>query len=133
MNPALLTGVFKIGEQLIKKWFPDPEEANKRFVEFNSMMANNQLRVTELQAAVIEAETRSESWLACNWRPLTMLTFVVLIAAHWLGFSAPNLSEDERLALIELVKIGLGGYVLGRSAEKGIKAWKNGNIQQPTN
>ena len=53
-----------------------------------------------------------------------MLTFVGLIVAHWLGFTAENLSEGQVLALLGIVKVGLGGYVVGRSVEKGIKTWK---------
>ena len=53
-----------------------------------------------------------------------MLTFVALIAAHWLGWTAPNLAQEEITGLIELVKIGLGGYVVSRGAEKAISEWK---------
>jgi len=41
-----------------------------------------------------------------------------LIVARWLGWSAPNLGEAEVLKLWDIVEIGLGGYVIGRSAEK---------------
>ena len=47
-----------------------------------------------------------------------MLVFVSLIVARWLGWSAPNLSQAEALKLWDIVEIGLGGYVIGRSAEK---------------
>ena len=47
-----------------------------------------------------------------------MLTFVALIVARWLGWSAPNLAEAVALKLWDIVEIGLGGYVIGRSAEK---------------
>jgi len=47
-----------------------------------------------------------------------MLVFVALIVARWLGWSAPNLGEAEVLKLWDIVEIGLGGYVIGRSAEK---------------
>ena len=33
-------------------------------------------------------------------------------------WSAPNLAEAEALKLWDIVEIGLGGYVIGRSAEK---------------
>lgn len=49
---------------------------------------------------------------------MSMLVFVALIVACWLGWSAPNLSETEALKLWDIVEIGLGGYVIGRSAEK---------------
>lgn len=47
-----------------------------------------------------------------------MLSFVGLIGSHWYGFTAENLTETQILSMFELVKIGLGGYVIGRSAEK---------------
>ncbi len=47
-----------------------------------------------------------------------MLTFMSLIAARWMGWTAPGMSESEYLSLYDLMKIGLGGYVVGRSAEK---------------
>jgi hypothetical protein len=47
-----------------------------------------------------------------------MLTFGALIVARWLGYSAPGISEAEVLKLWDIVQLGLGGYVIGRSAEK---------------
>jgi hypothetical protein len=47
-----------------------------------------------------------------------MLTFTALIVALWLGYSAPGISEAEVLKLWDIVQLGLGGYVIGRSAEK---------------
>jgi hypothetical protein len=47
-----------------------------------------------------------------------MLVFCGLIVARWFGWAAPNLSEAEYLKLWSIVEFGLGGYVLGRSAER---------------
>lgn len=81
-------------------------------------------KTDQLRGNIIIAEAQGDSWLQRNWRPITMLVFVALIVAHWLGWSAPGLTEQERLAVFEIIKIGLGGYVVGRSVEKGIKSWK---------
>lgn len=70
------------------------------------------------QRDVIVAEAQSESWITRNWRPLTMLTFVSLLVAKWFGWTAPGISEDQQLALLDIIKYGLSGYVAGRSAEK---------------
>ena len=51
-----------------------------------------------------------------------MITFTALIVARWLGWSAPNLQPTEYLELWAIVKLGLGGYVIGRSAEKIVEA-----------
>jgi hypothetical protein len=76
---------------------------------------------SEIQAAaseIVRTEAASQHWLAANWRPLTMLIFVTLIVARWFGWSAPGLSEAEAIKLWGIVEIGLGGYVIGRTAEK---------------
>lgn len=75
-------------------------------------------KLLEAKSNVITAEAQGQSWIQRNWRPLTMLTFVGLIVAHWLGFTAENLSEAEVLSLLGLVKIGIGGYITSRGVEK---------------
>lgn len=78
----------------------------------------------EAQTSIIVAEANSESWIARNWRPLTMLTFVALVVAKWLGITVAGIPESIELELMALIKVGLGGYVVGRSAEKVAKVWK---------
>lgn len=78
----------------------------------------------EAQKSIIVAEANGQGALQRNWRPVTMLFFVGLVGAHWLGFTPENLPETQVIALLEIVKIGLGGYVFGRSAEKVATAWK---------
>jgi hypothetical protein len=60
----------------------------------------------------------SSGILARTWRPLTMLVFVALIVARWLGFVRPDISEAEVLAMWSVVQYAMGGYVVGRSLEK---------------
>ena len=43
---------------------------------------------------------------------------VALITADWLGFTASNLTHEMKLKLYDIIQLGLGGYVIGRSAEK---------------
>ncbi|MYE06344.1 MAG: hypothetical protein F4Y04_03840 [Chloroflexi bacterium] len=69
-------------------------------------------------ASTIRAEAASSHWLAANWRPLVMLIFAGLMVAHWLGRTPENLSEAQVLELMNIIKISLGGYVVGRSVEK---------------
>ena len=66
------------------------------------------------KTAIILAEASSASWLARNWRPITMLTFLALVCADSFGWLAFRLAEQAWT----LLQIGLGGYVVGRSAEK---------------
>ena len=79
-----------------------------------------QLEQTRLQVRgqAVQAEASGESWLQRNWRPLTMVWFSFLVGAYWFGYTPENLSEEAVLSLFGLIKLGLGGYVIGRSAEK---------------
>jgi len=120
----ILGGLMDMGKQLIGSWFPDPDEADKKQLEFLAIIQSGKLKELEAAASVITTEANSESWITRSWRPITMLTFVALVAAHWLGYTAPNITPDEIASLLDIVKIGLGGYMVSRGAEKSIKEWK---------
>lgn len=109
LNP--LSAVAEFGGKVIDKFFPDAGEADKRQLEA-------MLTTFTAQAGIITKEAASQHWLAANWRPLTMLTFVGLIVARMFGYTAEGISEAEYIELWSLVKIGLGGYVAGRTVEK---------------
>ena len=116
----VLSGLFSVIEKAVE----DKDQAAAIKARLQEMVLTGQMREIEEAAANIRAEATGDSWLQRSWRPLTMLTFVSLIVAKWLGFTAPGVTEAVELALFEIIKIGLGGYVVGRSVEKGIKVWK---------
>lgn len=111
MSLEPLTAALDAGKTIIDKIWPDAGEAERQKVQ----MA---LAIFAGQSAIVQAEAMSEHWLAACWRPVLMLTFGGLIVARWLGWSAPNITEAEVLKLWSIVELGLGGYVIGRSAEK---------------
>ena len=121
---AALTAISGLLGKAIDKAFPDKTKANELKAQIDAQLISMDLEQLKAATSIITAEASGESWLQRNWRPMTMLTFVTLVVAHWLGWTAENLTEDQTLALLEIVKIGLGGYVVGRSAEKAIKTWK---------
>ncbi len=111
----------KVAGTVAERVFPDPEHELKRLELQQALQAAVLERTSEIERAaaeVVKAEAQGQSWLQRTWRPITMLVFVGLIVARWLGWSAPNLGEAEVLKLWDIVEIGLGGYVIGRSAEK---------------
>ena len=120
----------EIGLGLIEKLIPDPEQKAKAKLKLLSLEQDGQLREIEEKAKVVIAEAQSEHKLAAIWRPLTMLMFAAIVANNYILYpylslfweSAPSL--DLPPDLWDLLKIGLGGYVVGRSTEKAVKAWK---------
>lgn len=80
-------------------------------------------QLMQAQAKVITAEAQGASWLQRSWRPITMLTFLALVCFDAFGLLEFRLSEQAW----SLLQIGLGGYVVGRSAEKIVTKTKWGN------
>ena len=77
-------------------------------------MIDYETQLLESQSKIITAEAQGASWMQRNWRPITMLTFLVLVVCDSFGLLAFRLAEQAW----SLLQIGLGGYVFGRSAEK---------------
>lgn len=121
---ALALGALKLGGELVERLFPSEEERSKARLKLLELEQSGELAELEARAGIVQAEAKSEHALTATWRPITMLSLVALIGAHWLGFTPDNLPPAQVEQLLEIVKIGLGGYVVGRSAEKGVKAWK---------
>ena len=120
MNPAILP-VINLVSGFIDKFVTNKDEAEKikSSIALEAMKSDSE----ELKAAtsIIIAEASGESWLQRNWRPMLMLWFAGLVGAHWLGFTPSGLGEETVIKLLDIVQIGIGGYVLGRSGEKIMK------------
>lgn len=122
---SLIAGIFKPAAELVDNLHTSEEEKlllRNKFAEIESYLqiklSEFELEFAKLQSSVITAEAGGDSWLQRNWRPLTMMTFLGLVVSYWFGYSPPNISEAIILDLFSLIKIGLGGYVVGRSVEK---------------
>lgn len=113
-----VTAALEVGGKLIDKFFPDKAQADNARLELLRLAQAGELAELTGRTEIVKTEAASSHWLAANWRPLVMLTFAGLIVARWFGWAAPNLAPDEYLKLWDIVELGLGGYVIGRSAEK---------------
>ena len=118
---SFLGSVFKPAADLIDELHTSDEE--KLTLQNELMAMQNQItsqvldyeqRLMDAQAKVITAEAQGASWLQRSWRPITMLTFLVLVVCDTFGWTEFRLA-DEAWTLLQL---GLGGYVIGRSVEK---------------
>lgn len=99
-------------------------------VDLATKALDYEARLIEAQSKIITAEAQGESWLQRNWRPLTMMVFTTIVA--WNYILAPSIaylfsafgwtSPPPPLAIADgmwdLLKLGIGGYVAGRSLEK---------------
>jgi hypothetical protein len=113
-----VTALLDIGGKVIDRIWPDPTQAAQAKLQLFDMAQKGELAELTARAQIVQAEASSGNWLASSWRPILMLTFGALIFCRWFGWTAPNLSEAEYLKLWDIVQLGLGGYVIGRSVEK---------------
>jgi len=102
------------------------EDADKR-VEFETRLRlallAQESSLVEASRDVVVAEAQSKSWIARNWRPITMLNFTAILAnnyilAPWVGYfgiEAPILEIPPEMWT--LLTVGIGGYIAGRTIE----------------
>ena len=102
----------------------DKDAANKLNFQIQKQLLESKGTELEAQAKIVLAEAQG-SWLQRNWRPMLMVTFAGLVVAHWFGFTAENIPESVQNSLLNIVMVGVGGYVAGRSAEKVADKWKD--------
>jgi len=83
-----------------------------------TIIKEKELELQKMQTSIILAESKG-NFLQRSWRPILMLGFgfIVMYTKFFApAFSLPNAElEHEFWTLLEL---GIGGYVVGRSAEK---------------
>lgn len=109
---------------VIDKAVPDKDKAAEIKGAISTQLLSNDSEEIKNAADVIKAEVNADSWLTKNWRPLAMVNFLMLVNLYWFGIMPPNVTEAIIVSLFSMIKIGLGGYVVSRGAEKVVKVWK---------
>ena len=102
----------------LDKLFTSKEEKIKAENVIKQILIEKQLELQKMQTEIIVTEAKG-NWLQRSWRPMLMLAFGFIVI--YVKFLAPvfNLTIPElEIEFWELLKIGIGGYVVGRSAEK---------------
>ncbi len=110
--------------EVIRELVPDND---KRFAlerEIERLLIEQEKEYVMAGRDVVVAEAKGESWLQRNWRPISMLVFMAVIANNYL--IAPYVQAFGGVAVVleippgmwSLLTMGLGGYVVGRTIEK---------------
>jgi hypothetical protein len=106
-------------------------EMKKHTEDFEVSIEKEITKRTNAKRDIIVAEAKGESWLQRNWRPVVMMTFTFIIANNYIlapylsalfTVNIPTLKLTDQM--FSLISLGLGGYVMGRSLEKSVKAYK---------
>lgn len=119
---SALKGVFDFADDL--------HLSKEEKLEFHNKIANVTLEleklnteVTKYQSNIIVAEAQSGSWLVRSWRPMLMCVFGGIIIYDLIAvplFGLPVVGDTKVVPpeIWSILKIGIGGYIGGRSLEK---------------
>jgi hypothetical protein len=112
----------KILFNTVDKAVADKDLAAKLKADLQTQMLQSHTQELQAAARIVEAEAKS-NWFAASWRPLLMYVLIfILIWNYVLGpvilflFKA-TITIELPGDVWTLLQIGLGGYVVGRSAE----------------
>ena len=120
---GILSAVLPIVGRVLDRVIPDSEARAKAELEIQTGLLNAESEIVKAAASVIRSEA-SGNWLQRSWRPMLMILFGLIIANNYVivpyvlafGFFVPSL--DIPPGMWALLNVGVGGYVVGRSAEK---------------
>lgn len=118
MNNLIIPAIAKIVENAFSTFNKSQDIKENILKEVNQSI--NELIDAQKNIIVTEA---AGNWIQRSWRPLVMLSFAFIVVYSY--FIQPaffpdsvNIRAELPADFWQLLNIGLGGYVIGRSLEK---------------
>ena len=114
---------------LVKRLVPDSDKANEIEKEVKLALLEHTDSLEAMRGKIVLSEAQSSNWLTSAWRPMLMMVVVLIIACNYLLFPIVRIFYPEMITLElpqelwQLLTIGVGGYVVGRSGEKMVDKW----------
>jgi len=129
IQQLLGAGLGKAVDNVLGRFFEDKDQAAKAAQELRMAMLEHEQTAQQVARDVVVAEAKSEHWVTSAWRPLVMIMFAVMIGNNYI--IAPYLDAIFGTSVMfdmpdqawNLLSVGLGGYVVGRSAEKTMREY----------
>ena len=120
----------KILFNTIEKAAPDKDLQEKLKAQLQTQLLQSHTQELTAAAKIIEAEAKA-GWFASSWRPLLMYVLIfILVWNYVIGpvikvFTGAVISFELPGDVWTLLNVGLGGYVIGRSAESVARTMAN--------
>jgi hypothetical protein len=123
----LLKNINLYEEDIRLVWGQRCKRHNGWLGQSQKMLLDKQLELQRMQTDVIITEAKG-NWLQRSWRPILMLAFGFIVIyvkfiAPLFGLPIPPLENE----FWNLLQLGIGGYVIGRTGEKMIKTYSEKN------
>ena len=120
----------KILFSTIEKSVPDKDLQEKLKTQLQTQLLQSNTQELQAAAKIVEAEAKA-GWFASSWRPLLMYVLIfILVWNYVIGpvikvFTGAVISFELPGDVWTLLNVGLGGYVVGRSAESVARTMAN--------
>jgi hypothetical protein len=131
MIQALLPLIAPLVGDVVRRVLPEDKDKRAEIErELSMALVANSAAIEQAAAAVVLAEAKSEHKITAIWRPVLMLTITAIVGWNYLiaplaELAVQLLAGDQVPLAIELpdelwnlLMIGVGGYIVGRSGEK---------------
>ena len=125
-----IVALFQPITELIKNLHLSKEDKMRLENEMAGIQAGLKMKAIELESELVRAQSEivkaevAGHWFQRNWRPALMWLTIVIIGNNYVLFPYASLFTDKVVMLelpewlFRLLAIGMGGYTVGRSAEK---------------
>lgn len=122
---ALLPRIFGVVEEVVE----DKDKANEIKATLQMKLLTMSAEEQKQAADIVLAEAKSEHKITAIWRPLLMLVIIGILANNFIIAPYAQAFFDVSVILSpdvstlpdqlwDLLKVGIGGYIGGRSLEK---------------
>ena len=122
--------IAKIALGVVDKSVEDKDLKEKLKSQITSQLLDNNSKELQSAASIIKAEASSQHWLTATWRPALMWICIIVIFNNYILLPFANIIFGVSVELSipdpmwNLLTIGVGGYIAGRSGEKIAENWK---------
>lgn len=126
----MILDIIKLVLPVFDRLIPDVNAREKAKEELTRTLLENQTAIMSAMKDTMAADAASESWLTRSARPIVvlwslgMITWVVLSPIFNLQTATLTALSGVPDSLWNLVSVGIGGYMLARTVEKGMSNWK---------
>lgn len=126
-----LDNLFNGVSGILDKTITTDKERLAAKAELSKLVTSFSQEAMKMQGKVLQSET-SGNWLQRSWRPILMLAFgAIVVYSKFLApaFGLPNTELEPEFW--NLLSLGMGGYIIGRSGEKIISNVSNNLDKMP--
>ncbi len=130
MLQTLLPIITPILGDVLKKVIPDTDRHREIEREIKLALLDHTDSLERMRGEIVLAEAKSNNWLTAAWRPMLMMVIILIVAMNYLVFPIAGILTGTVHSIFlpdqlwDLLTIGVGGYVVGRSGEKMVDKWR---------